>query len=197
MPKFVSPTYVFNVYKKKNNKIIFQGKLTKRKCAYNKCSVKTSFGRYCTTHLRTRMGLELRISDSLKHLNNNIVGVYATRPFKRNEIIAYYDCEIVPDSELDKRYGANQTSHLYTMYNPHGPDSYDASLDRCIASMINDCVGLDVKANTRFARQRKGPTAVRANRNINVGEELFCNYGDDYWNAHNISKYDGTTNIIN
>lgn len=110
-------------------------------------------------------------------------GLFASRPFQKNEYISYYDgIEITRREALELRL-KGQDSHVrstsllglcvngYTGQNI--PDLAGA------ASLANHRTRAD-GANTRL-ENKNGICWLRANCNIQPGDELTCDYGRGYW----------------
>ena len=172
---------------RRRGQVIYEDYLIKSRCAAGNCPVMVSLGRpYCKTHLRLRMGLEIKDSDHLLRLGLTGRGVYATRAFQYNELIAKYECERVDVNELERRYGSSGV-HVYTLDDEAGDGRFpDGLRDRWVATMINDCRGGEAGANVAFITAQ--PMEIRATRYIAGGEELLIDYGDQYWRGFRRSK---------
>lgn len=100
-------------------------------------------------------------------------GVFAERDFKKGALLGYYTGAVCPsDASL---YGG-----AYAM----GIAKSEAVIDgaRCGSwtRKINDGKEL-TRANVRFVEDN---FELRARRDIVKGEELFVEYGSDYWDTH-------------
>lgn len=128
---------------------------------------------YCWQHLRSQKGLQVKKSG----IPTAGWGLFATRPFKKNELIIRYRGEKVTPTELEHRYDYDG----YNVTAPYAIDGVDAACRRGAAAYINSTHGTNINANVRITPSLN----VRANRAIRKGDELFTNYGRDYWEGAN------------
>jgi SET domain-containing protein len=102
------------------------------------------------------------------------LGLFATGPIRKGEIVGEYWGEIITEEEANRRGG----KYLFEL--EHGM-AIDGKMRENIARYINHSCAPncepeeDVKARRVF---------IRARRNIQEGEELGYNYGKEYWEAH-------------
>jgi len=131
-------------------------------------------------------------------------GLYATKHYKKGERIGSYKGERIDGAELNRRYGAgNSTVGKYVVMT--GRDSY---LDDCRKegelAYANDPVDLklmadylsrgynriqayrkatDKEARNSMMRSCAGHATLYATRHIYPGEEILWSYGYEYWIA--------------
>lgn len=118
----------------------------------------------------------------LSNIPNSGNGLFVDRPYKKGEIICdYYGSKHTRKSSLQ----IVDKSYLMRL----GPDRYiDGKDSDCMAKYIND-IRNDGKYNVCFIKLPKlGIAQVVALVDIQVGEELYVDYGKMYWIAYNIGK---------
>jgi len=147
----------------------------------------TSFVWLDTEEDHLRWGVTVKPS---KLLDFQELGLYAIKPFKRDDKIAPYLGEELSLEERQKRYGKKWGPYVY--FKPWGHPSIDAMFFRSAAAFANDgtwipqsdgrrgSIGLHRrKADLSNVRLEKG--WLRAVHDISEGEELLLNYGESYW----------------
>lgn len=138
--------------------------------------------------------LGLRVGTS--NIPNAGLGLFATRNFGINELIAPYFGELLTYQQLERRYGygddgvavyaANKSKNVR---NQHKSLVIDAACRRSLASYINSKV-TGVRGgrrghptNCRFVNSTPTTINVRATRNIRAGEEFILDYKANYFRA--------------
>jgi len=100
-------------------------------------------------------------------------GLFAVRRFAKDTIIGHYTGKLYPLSEVDK------LDRTYILCNTH-KECVDASDPRSTPfRYMNDPRNTRFRANVKFTNGRKFP--VKTMRLIRPGDELFVEYGDEYW----------------
>lgn len=162
---------------------------SKKQCKRRVCSILP----YCWQHLQMDVGLKVaksRIPVAGK-------GLFAMKLFKKGDIIAKYNGELVSEAVLDKRYGdftapygmqignkfvdsacqryvAAYANHMFsnnkTILNP--PDPNRGPSDNRKRSYVG-------KVNIRV-EELNGDAYFVATQNIYPGQEIYINYGNDY-----------------
>ena len=114
-------------------------------------------------------------------------GVRATRPLKRNEIVAVYYGKL--------KYDPNDTRFLDYSYvldigGGWGINGKPTSKNRItgvfLGSVVNDGRGLRKKNNVRYSFGRvcnKTVVWIKTTKFIKKGSELFASYGNGYWRS--------------
>lgn len=187
-------TRVFECRNKRSGALVYSAPLYERPCEEPFCKTLVQIGHpYCARHLSSRLGL--RIAQS-QRLPPGCLGVFATRSFRKGDTICAYQCERVDEATLDLRYGDEGSIHIYTLEDAAdaaGPSRRlyaDASLDRCVGSMLNDSCGLRNEKRLENCVFCDGiPAPIRATRDIAVGEELYVSYGKNYWRSYDKCRY--------
>jgi SET domain-containing protein len=104
--------------------------------------------------------------------------------FREGEYIAPYGGQILTEEQLDDRYSVYEDKSTVAPY-AYADDNgliYDAAIARGVAAYANDNKD-KTKINSEFSS--KPHLCIRATRNIHQHEEIFLDYGQDYWaNAH-------------
>lgn len=166
---------------------VFAAQLVSERCSANckngnRCRKTVVIGLpYCYVHLLSV--LHLRIKPSL--VPDAGLGLFALDPskeqneiiFRKDDVIAKYDGELINRAELQHRYGDNTAPYAIKI----SQDKYiDAALERGVMSLANH--GAGVRANIFFQapNYRQNTISVKALKNIKNNTELIVNYGKDY-----------------
>ncbi len=117
-------------------------------------------------------------------------GLFALRNFSQGERIIEYTGELIDERELNRRYHCNRGG-LATYVLQIDDDTYIDAVDAAnssIARYANHCKPTDVKRGFAFGNNCVFKRNLRhtrgwlcAARDIAAGEEIFADYGDDYW----------------
>jgi len=173
---------------------------TLRRGANTRCKHVTTQGTLCHQHLKKEKGLRITKSE----LPNAGKGLFTTKDIKLGSIIAQYTGDKIV--ELDPDYG-----NPYAIQIKDKPPTYiDASRTNTgEARFSNDArqnaehfVGEDAeKTASRFSAHDNNAKLVyskvtkraylKATRDIAAGEEIFTNYGDQYWHEPVVKKSRG------
>lgn len=97
-------------------------------------------------------------------------GVYTMDTIPKNTFIDFYTGHIIP-YPISRYYIA--------IDNDHGIDA--GTFPRCYMAMMNDIVYSEFKINCEFIILPNDQVAVYSIYDILPGEELFVDYGDEYW----------------
>lgn len=159
---------------------------------------------YCWQHSRQLFGLRVQESRALP----GATGLFATRYFRKGEMVAPYLGEHVSEQEINRRYGNSEVS-----LGPYLLHTVDAACVRGIGSAANGAYGSIPKssANVQFLPtghrihgfKRKGmvyegrrltqdnlgvKTWSWAMRDIRKGEEIIAFYGDAFGYAEAFAR---------
>jgi SET domain-containing protein len=99
------------------------------------------------------------------------LGLFAVKPIKKGEFIAYYTGKIISNAEADRLW----TKYLFEL---NSRWTVDGSSRRNIARYINH--SCRPNAETDVKKQKVVITAIK---NIQPGDEITYNYGRAYFNA--------------
>lgn len=148
------------------------------------CSLRTRHGAHCWIHLAQKFGVRIKDSTLGSQAGK---GLFAARNYKEGEIVARYTGDLIPITDLVQ--GENH-SHYQLLLSEVGQGAIidAARTNAAEGRMVNDARGSGKRNNCRFScDQRKKTATVKAIKNIKKGEELFVNYGSDYWPGTNKS----------
>ena len=133
----------------------------------------------CWIHLKER-GLKIAKSS----IPNSGKGVFATKNFDKGALVGNYFGQELTRDQLNKRYGATNAD-----FAPYGlaysnNTFLDAACKRSYSSMINHKPSS--QANVSFSVDRLNRRInVKTSKPIKKGDELFVNYGRDYFKNSN------------
>jgi SET domain-containing protein len=99
------------------------------------------------------------------------LGLFAVKPFKKGDFIAYYTGRLISNKEADELW----TKYLFEVNNRW---TIDGSTRRNIARYINH--SCKPNAETDIKKHKIIITAIKG---IQPGEEITYNYGRNYFNA--------------
>lgn len=120
----------------------------------------------------------IEVKDS-KYLNNKSRGLYATKDFKKDDIV-----EICPTLIMKKKQVTKDNIINDHFFKGNIRDNELLSLGYC--SIINHS---EEKQNVTWTVSNDDETiTILAIKNIKKGDELFSNYGSQYWNSRNLEK---------
>ena len=150
------------------------------------CRNRTCFGvPLCWIHLLHKKNLRIKQS-TIKGAGKGLFALDKSRArgaliFRKRQYIIDYIGEQITQQELDNRYGRdNVAPYALCDSNSSKDKCIDSACVRGIASMINHNVGKN--SNVMFTSSpRGGQFRVIATKNIYNGEEIFVNYGSEYW----------------
>jgi hypothetical protein len=117
----------------------------------------------------------------VSQIENAGMGLYSAIKIYKNEIIAVFKGEIINDAEQLVRINKNIHSYFVVLINGKIMDSMNTV---CFAKYANDANGISeslFKNNSFISLDEKDRPCIVASRTIKIGEEIFCNYGDNYW----------------
>jgi SET domain-containing protein len=106
-------------------------------------------------------------------------GLFALKDFKRKDLIAKYEGEVLTKAQTNTRYGNTQQDLA-----PYGIQAsknkiIDASCKRGVASYANSKPN---HQNATFSVYQGHEVRLIASKNIKKGDEVFVSYGRDYFN---------------
>lgn len=113
-------------------------------------------------------------------------GLYTAIGIYENEIIALFDGEVISDEESKIRAQQNLDQYFINLLDG---TIMDSRLVPCFAKYANDADGYVQSSfanNADITLDDDGRVCLRATRDIRSGEEVFCGYGQPYWDKHGI-----------
>lgn len=102
------------------------------------------------------------------------LGLFATAPIKKGELIAEYWGEVITEDEANRRGG----KYLFELENER---AIDGKTRKNVARYINHSCTPNCEPEEDVEKRR---VFIHARRNIREGEELGYNYGKFYWETH-------------
>ena len=193
----------FFIYKY-NNKLLFRAQVRTQQC---KAIVRTKNGQhecknfcklglpYCTVHLGSIMHLKLAPSYLPEHDGPQSKGVFAYRKgrdkhpvFRKGEKICDYTGEVLTPNQMRERYGQQAGPYAVEAKSKAGKKVFiDSAVKRNPASIAADQTRGQQgapKPNAKFVMiPSKSQLEVIATTDIYPGQEIYLNYGDQYWQS--------------
>jgi hypothetical protein len=130
-------------------------------------------------------------------------GLFVTKQVLKGDAITEYDGHLISDAEARIRMQRGEDTHFMSMRDGSGlviSGLKQPVVGRGAASFINDPRGSRFKPNavrcltdrvlrdaapdTRTGARTTGRVWLRATRTLRPGEEVFFEYGNDYWRRH-------------
>lgn len=111
-------------------------------------------------------------------------GLFTAIDIFEDEIIALFQGEIINNLEAEKRAQRNEDRYFINLLDGSIMDSMHTD---CFAKYANDATGLTespFKNNAIITLDDNDNVCIKAVRNIDAGEEIFCSYGKPYWKKH-------------
>jgi SET domain-containing protein len=99
------------------------------------------------------------------------LGLFALKPIKRGEFIAYYTGKLIPNKKADELW----TKYLFEVNNRW---TIDGSTRRNVARYINHSCRPNAETDVKGHK-----VIVTALKTINPGDEITYNYGRDYFDT--------------
>ncbi|WP_257014059.1 SET domain-containing protein [Winogradskyella undariae] len=112
-------------------------------------------------------------------------GLFTAMEIYEDEIISLFKGEIINNQEATIRAKQGNDRYFINLLDDTILDSMHTD---CYAKYANDAEGLSTsskfKNNTTITLDEGYNVCIKASRNIEPGEELFCGYGESYWEKH-------------
>jgi len=120
----------------------------------------------------------------VSQLHNSGNGLFTAIDIYKDEIVALFIGEII-NNEQAKTFAENGKDNYFM--NLLNGSILDCMYTDCFAKYANDAVGFsksDFKNNTKIALDENENVCLIAIKKIKSGEEIFCDYGKNYWRKH-------------
>lgn len=179
----------------------FHEYLQKVGCCYPGCNKLTYLPPYCIRH-NNHHGVEVLNSDRVK----DQLGLYATRKFELGDEICLYGVAGVNNycllTEEWKNYSQTiygSCSPIYSFVDSEYDVAYDCALIRYPGAYANDAEAdnteyqLEGIRNNACFQTDENSSWLEATGTINPGEEIFVDYGPDFWRSSAITTTYFTT----
>lgn len=108
-------------------------------------------------------------------------GLYTAIDIYKEEIIAVFKGDILTDKQIKLRIKNGHDTFFINMLDGTILDSMKC---KCFAKYANDAAayaGLPFKNNAKIAVNDSDQVCLIATRKIKTGDEIFCSYGQRYW----------------
>lgn len=105
-------------------------------------------------------------------------GLFTAITIYKEEIIAVYTGETITEKEAAKRALAGADDYFMNL---HDGNTLDCMNSNCFAKYANDVEGTRLKANAFIGMNELNEVCLIANKTIQAGSEIYCNYGKKYW----------------
>lgn len=120
-------------------------------------------------------------SSQIKNAGN---GLFTAIDIYKGEIISLFKGEIITNQEAELRAQQNKDRYFINLLDGNIMDSMHTD---CFAKYANDAEGLSqsgFKNNAVITLDDDNNVCIKASKNIDCGEEVFCSYGKPYWKKH-------------
>lgn len=108
-------------------------------------------------------------------------GLFTAIEIFKNEIISIFKGEILEYQEAQIRVNKNEDRYFINLLNGSIMDSMHV---KCFAKYANDAFKSKFKNNAKISLDDNDNVCLKATQNIKSGEEIFCDYGKNYWKKH-------------
>lgn len=151
-------------------------------------------GPYCWQHTIKKLGVQVKDSQ----MEGAGQGLIAKKEFDKGDDIVKYKGEVLTQDETDARYGRGVGPYTITSYydrlkaNRRITDARNTNSN--VGRYANDCRPQDKRrgkcpgnnaifVETATRENKNKPAVLEANKDIHPGQEIFTNYGSQYWNT--------------
>ncbi len=146
-----------------------------------RCKNKSLKNEKCWVHLKMKDGLRIKQSN----IANGGLGLFATKDFKKNDIVAPYSGPIISEAKADQEKSSNK--YLLQITKNKVIDA-SSPVKSGAGRYANQCKAENKRKeeckcnNAKLVKSRDYSKAqLKANKTIKNGQEIFTNYGRDYW----------------
>ncbi|SDH72652.1 SET domain-containing protein [Winogradskyella thalassocola] len=111
-------------------------------------------------------------------------GLFTAIDIYEDEIISSFKGEIIDNKEAALRVEQHQDRYFINLLDGTIMDSMHTD---CYAKYANDAEGLsqsNFKNNAAITLDDDNNVCIKAIKNIEYGDEVFCSYGKSYWKKH-------------
>jgi hypothetical protein len=108
-------------------------------------------------------------------------GLYTAIPIYKDEVISLFKGDILSGVEAKKRSIKGEDAYFINLLDGRILDSMHVN---CFAKYANDALGFvktKFRINSSISLDENDNVCIISDRNIHIGEEIFCSYGKPYW----------------
>jgi SET domain-containing protein len=117
-------------------------------------------------------------------LPNSGNGLFTAIAIYKDEIISEFKGEVLSDEEAEFRIKNGKDAYFMNLLNGSILDCQNTD---CFAKYANDATGFSKSAfknNAKISLDENQNVCLIAIRKLKSGEEIFCDYGKNYWKKH-------------
>jgi hypothetical protein len=119
---------------------------------------------------------QYKLKLDISTIKNAGIGVFALEPIAKNKFIGYYEGDVI--------FHIHCGSYYMSISDECGINA--VCYPRCYMAMINDTYKTDYKYNCEFIINENNSdynkkVEILSISDININDELFISYGNDYW----------------
>ena len=111
-------------------------------------------------------------------------GLFTAIDIYKDEIISLFKGEIIDNEEAEIRAQQSKDRYFINLLDGNIMDSMHTD---CYAKYANDAEGFsqsNFKNNAAITLDDDDNVCIKATKDIEYGEEVFCSYGKPYWKKH-------------
>lgn len=111
-------------------------------------------------------------------------GLYTAIPIYKDEVITLFKGEILSNADAKSRSKKGNDAYFINLLDGTIMDSMHVN---CFAKYANDALGFvktKYKINSKISLDENDNVCIVSDRDIKIGEEIFCSYGKSYWKKY-------------
>lgn len=111
-------------------------------------------------------------------------GLFTAIPIYKDEVISLFKGETLSTAEAKIRSKKGEDAYFINLLDGTIMDSMHV---KCFAKYANDALGFmktKFKINSNISLDENDNVCIVSDRDIKVGEEIFCSYGKAYWKKY-------------
>ena len=111
-------------------------------------------------------------------------GLFTAIDIYKNEIISLFKGEVIDNTEAAKRVERGEDKYFINLLDDSILDSMHID---CFAKYANDAEGFSkgkFRNNAKITLDDDNNVCIKATKDIDFGDEVFCSYGKRYWKKH-------------
>ncbi len=111
-------------------------------------------------------------------------GLFTAIAIYKDEVITLFKGENLSNAEAKSRSKKGEDAYFINLLDGTILDSMHV---KCFAKYANDTLGFvktKFKINSKISLDENDNVCIVSNRDIKVGEEIFCSYGKPYWKKY-------------